>query len=84
MRQTEHKATSSRPSSYHCVVDEALLRTITAEIQAILSALGAAALPPPPSPATAAPRPGREAPNLRPWLSSPSFMTAAAPSAAGK
>jgi predicted nucleotidyltransferase len=29
-------ATSSRPSSYHYVVDEALLRTIAAEIQAAI------------------------------------------------
>ncbi|MBM5816726.1 MAG: hypothetical protein FJ083_09110 [Cyanobacteria bacterium K_Offshore_surface_m2_239] len=82
------------------VVDEALLRTITAEVQAaipadrpltinaqgqaILPALGAAALPPPPSPATAAPHPSQEVPNLRQCLSSPSSTTAVAPSAAGK
>jgi len=36
MRQTEAMATSSRPSTYSYVVDEALLRTITAEIQAAI------------------------------------------------
>jgi len=36
MRQTEPMAASSHPSSYSYVVDEALLRTITAEIQAAI------------------------------------------------
>lgn len=36
MRQTEPMAASSRPSSYHYVVDEPLLRTIAAEIQAVI------------------------------------------------
>jgi predicted nucleotidyltransferase len=36
MRQIERMATSSRPSSYHYVVDEPLLRTIAAEIQAAI------------------------------------------------
>jgi predicted nucleotidyltransferase len=36
MRQTHPMATSSRPSSYHYVVDEPLLRTIAAEIQAAI------------------------------------------------
>ena len=36
MRQTDPMASSSRPSSYHYVVDEALLRTIAAEIQAAI------------------------------------------------
>lgn len=36
MRQTDPMATSSRPSSYHYVVDEPLLRTIAAEIQAAI------------------------------------------------
>ena len=36
MRQTDPMAGSSRPSSYHDVVDEPLLRTIAAEIQAAI------------------------------------------------
>ncbi len=36
MRQTDPMAASSRPSSYHDVVDELLLRTIAAEIQAAI------------------------------------------------
>ena len=36
MRQTDSMAASSRTSSYHYVVDEPLLRTITAEIQAAI------------------------------------------------
>jgi predicted nucleotidyltransferase len=36
MHQTDSMAASSRPSSYHDVVDEPLLRTITAEIQAAI------------------------------------------------
>jgi predicted nucleotidyltransferase len=36
LRQTDPMATSSRPSSYHYVVDEPMLRTIAAEIQAAI------------------------------------------------
>lgn len=36
MRQTDPMAASSRPSSYRYVVDEPLLRTIAAEIQAAI------------------------------------------------
>ena len=36
MGQTDPMATSSRPSGYHYAVDEPLLRTITAEIQAAI------------------------------------------------
>ena len=36
MHQTETMAASSRPSSYHYAVDEPLLRTIAAEIQAAI------------------------------------------------
>jgi len=36
MGQTDPMATSSRPSGYHDAVDEPLLRTITAEIQAAI------------------------------------------------
>ena len=36
MRQTDPMTASTTPSSYHYVVDEALLRTIAAEIQAAI------------------------------------------------
>jgi len=39
MRQTNPMAVSSRPSSYSYVVDERLLRTIAAEIQASIPGL---------------------------------------------
>ena len=44
MRKTDPMAASSRPSSYHYVVDEPLLRTITAEIQAEIQAAIQAAI----------------------------------------